>query len=61
MQQVLFGMAADPEGREVLKKLGPEQEGGFIPASDADYSGVRKMINDVPATCGIGCHPKVNF
>lgn len=61
VQQVLFGMASDPEGREVLKKLGPEQEGGFVPASDADYSGVRKMINDVPATCGIGCHPKVNF
>ncbi len=61
VRQVLLGMVADPEGRKVLAKLDPELQGGFVPASDVDYSGVRKMINDVPTTCGAGCHPKVNF
>lgn len=61
VQQALLDMASDPEGRQVLALLDPELQGGFIPASDTDYSGVRKMINDVPDTCGRGCHPKVHF
>ena len=61
VQEALLAMAADPEGRKILKNMEPELHGGFVPASDADYSGVRKMINDVPTTCGIGCHPKVHF
>ncbi|MBU0485688.1 MAG: phosphate/phosphite/phosphonate ABC transporter substrate-binding protein [Proteobacteria bacterium] len=61
VQETLLTMAADPEGRKILKNMEPELQGGFVPASDADYSGVRKMINDVPTTCGIGCHPKVHF
>ncbi len=61
VQQVLLTMAESHKGREVLAKLDPEQQGGFVAASDADYSGIRKMIYDVPLTCGIGCHPKVTF
>jgi phosphonate transport system substrate-binding protein len=61
VQQTLLSMAADPEGRKILEKMDPEMRGGFVSASDADYSGVRKMINDVPTTCGIGCHPQLHF
>lgn len=61
VQQAMLTMADTEKGREVLAKLDPEQQGGFVPASDADYSGIRKMINDVPKTCGLGCHPKVTF
>jgi len=61
VQQALLSMAETEKGREVLAKLDPEQQGGFVAASDADYSGIRKMINDVPKTCGLGCHPKVVF
>ncbi len=61
VQQALLAMAETEKGREVLAKLDPEQQGGFVAASDADYSGIRKMINDVPKTCGLGCHPKVTF
>ncbi len=61
VQEALFAMANDPEGRRVLALLDDELQGGFVPASDTDYSGIRKMINDVPNGCGLGCHPKVNF
>ncbi|MFH7319331.1 phosphate/phosphite/phosphonate ABC transporter substrate-binding protein [Desulfurivibrio sp. D14AmB] len=61
VQEVLLQMNDDPDGRWILEKMDPDLRGGFVAASDVDYSGVRKMINDVPVTCGIGCHPKVDF
>ncbi len=61
VQQALLAMSGDEAGRAVLQKLDPDLQGGFIAASDADYAGIRKMINDVPATCGRECHPKVSF
>lgn len=60
-QQVLLTMAEDEEGKKVLEKLDPDLQGGFVAASDADYSNIRKMINDVPLTCGKKCHPNVSF
>lgn len=48
-------------GREVLKKADPEIKGGFIEASDFDYEHIRQLINKVPTTCGIGCHPKIRL
>jgi phosphonate transport system substrate-binding protein len=57
----LLKMDRDPRGREKLAKTDPELRGGFIEASDSDYTGIRKMINDVPTTCGIGCHPKIKL
>lgn len=61
IEKALLGMSENREGCEVLKKLDPELQGGFVEASDADYSGVRQMINNVSLTCGKGCHPKRTF
>lgn len=60
-QQALLDMAGSREGRQVLEKLDPDLQGGFIAASDADYADIRTMINDVPRTCGKECHPKISF
>ena len=61
VQQALLDLAETPEGKKVLEKLDPDIQGGFIAASDADYADIRKMINDVPLTCGKSCHPQVSF
>jgi phosphonate transport system substrate-binding protein len=61
IQQTLLALSEDDEGRKVLEKLDPDLQGGFVAASDADYAGIRRMINDVPLTCGKACHPKVSF
>lgn len=61
VQQTLLTMADSEDGKKVLEKLDFDLKGGFIAASDADYAGIRKMINDVPTTCGKACHPKVAF
>jgi phosphonate transport system substrate-binding protein len=61
VQQALLSLTENEEGRKVLEKLDADLQGGFIAASDADYAGIRKMINDVPLTCGKTCHPKVSF
>ncbi len=54
-------MTKNTQGKEVLKMLDPDLQGGFVAASDADYGEVRQMINKVPLTCGLGCHPKRVF
>ena len=61
VQKALLAMNETADGREVLKKLDPDLAGGFVAASDADYSEIRQMINNVPLTCGKGCHPKRTF
>lgn len=60
-QKALLDLATSDNGSAILKKLDPEIQGGFIPASDADYFEIRNMINDVPMTCGKDCHPKISF
>ncbi|RME65520.1 MAG: phosphonate ABC transporter substrate-binding protein, partial [Nitrospirae bacterium] len=57
----LLNIKNSPSGRKALKKTDPELQGGFIPASDSDYQRTRKLINDVPKTCGMGCHPKIKL
>jgi phosphonate transport system substrate-binding protein len=61
VQKALIDMSGNEMGRSVLQKLDPDLQGGFVSASDADYFEIRNMINDVPKTCGIDCHPKVSF
>ncbi|MDJ0622945.1 MAG: phosphate/phosphite/phosphonate ABC transporter substrate-binding protein [Desulfocapsaceae bacterium] len=60
-QKALLGMGETEEGRKILAKLDPDLQGGFVASSDADYSGIRQLINDVPKGCGKGCHPKAAF
>ena len=61
IQKALLKMSDGEEGRKILSKLDPDLQGGFVAASDADYVGIRRMINAVPNTCGKGCHPNVSF
>lgn len=61
VQDALLSIKDTENGRQALQQLDPVLRGGFIFASDADYSGIRKMINDVPKGCGIGCHPQTTF
>ena len=61
VQKALLHMHDDLKGKEILAKLDPDLQGGFVAASDADYAGIRQMINAVPTGCGKGCHPQVSF
>lgn len=61
VQQALLSMSDSAEGQNILSKLDPDLQGGFVAASDADYTNIRQMINAVPKTCGKGCHPNVTF
>ncbi len=61
LRRSLLNMNRSEKGRAVLKKTDREIQGGFIKATDSDYAGVRRMINDVPKTCGAGCHPKIKL
>ncbi len=61
VKRVLQDMGRTERGREVLGRLDPEVRGGFVAADDSDYEGIREMINEVPRTCGAGCHPKIRL
>ena len=61
IRKELIRLNMTQEGKRVLKKLDSEFRGGFVPATDADYDNIRKMINGVPTGCGIRCHPKMTL
>lgn len=48
-------------GRDTLRKLDLDLQGGFITTSDDDYARIRLMINEVPITSGRGCHPNRTY
>jgi phosphonate transport system substrate-binding protein len=61
LKKSLLDLNETDEGREVLRRIDPELRGGFVEADDSDYEHIRNMINDVPRTCGMGCHPKITL
>jgi phosphonate transport system substrate-binding protein len=61
IKAVLLDMNKTEQGQAVLKKMDPEYMGGFTEADDFDYAHIRKMINNVPKSCGLGCHPKIQL
>jgi hypothetical protein len=61
VKHTLLNMNKTEYGRGILKKADPEIMGGFIEASDFDYEHIRQLINKVPTTCGVGCHPKIKL
>lgn len=61
VKRALLDLGGSEAGRGVLEKLDPELRRGFVLAGDHIYEDVRRMINDVPKTCGIGCHPKIEL
>ena len=61
IKSTLLNLNKSEHGKEILEKTDPEMRGGFIEASDADYEHIRQMINDIPNTCGMRCHPKIKL
>ncbi len=61
IKKALLDLNKTEDGKEVLMKVDPELRGGFSETSDSDYEHIRKMINDIPKTCGMGCHPKIKL
>jgi phosphonate transport system substrate-binding protein len=61
IKSALLNVNKSEEGLEILKKIDPEMSGGFIEASDQDYEHIRQMINNIPNTCGLRCHPKIRL
>jgi len=61
IKTVLLDMNKTEQGQAVLKKIDLEYMGGFAEADDFDYAHIRKMINNVPKSCGLGCHPKIQL
>jgi phosphonate transport system substrate-binding protein len=61
IKAALLDMVATDKGGKILRKLDPEFMGGFTEADDFDYEHIREMINDIPKSCGLGCHPKIQL
>jgi phosphonate transport system substrate-binding protein len=61
IKAALLDMAKTDKGKKVLRKIDPEFMGGFTEADDFDYEHIRNMINDIPKSCGMGCHPKIQL
>jgi phosphonate transport system substrate-binding protein len=61
VKTALLNIDKTNRGKSVLSNMDPEFKGGFTEASDFDYDHIRKMINDVPKSCGLGCHPKIQL
>ncbi len=61
VKTTLLNLNKTEDGEDILKKMDYDLKGGFIEASDVDYEEIRKMVNEVPTTCGIGCHPKIKL
>jgi phosphonate transport system substrate-binding protein len=45
-----------PRDRELLNDWDEEFRYGFVAASDADYDGIRRMLEAIPRGCGVRCH-----
>lgn len=61
VRKALLDLGRTETGKAVLEKLDPELRRGFAQAEDHVYENVRRMINDVPRTCGMDCHPKIEL
>jgi phosphonate transport system substrate-binding protein len=61
IKAALLDMVKTDKGKSVLRKIDPEYIGGFAEADDFDYEHIRNMINDIPKSCGLGCHPKIQL
>lgn len=60
IKKALLKLSISDKGRGILRMLDPDIN-GFIEATDSDYEMIRRKINDVPNTCGVGCHPKIRL
>ncbi|MBI5376191.1 MAG: phosphate/phosphite/phosphonate ABC transporter substrate-binding protein [Candidatus Schekmanbacteria bacterium] len=47
--------------RNIVKDWDEEFKFGFMEARNSDYEIIRKMIEDIPVSCGGTCHPKNIF
>ncbi len=61
IKAALLNISKTDHGKNILANIDPEFKGGFKEASDFDYEHIRKMINNIPKSCGLGCHPKIQL
>ena len=61
VKKTLIDMNKTEKGKSMLENVDPDLRGGFIEASDIDYQHIRKIVNQIPTSCGIGCHPKIKL
>lgn len=61
IKTTLLDMNKTEQGQKVLQKIDSEFMGGFTAADDFDYAHIRTMINNIPKSCGRGCHPKIQL
>ena len=62
VKRALLGLDPEnPDHRKMMAGWNEEFKYGFVEAADADYEGIRAMLNDVPGRCGNGCHPDYRF
>ncbi len=61
IKSTLLNLNKSEGGKEILAKTDPEMRGGFIETSDLDYEHIRQMLNDIPNSCGMRCHPKIKL
>ena len=47
--------------QEFLQHWDAEFRHGFVPAHDADYDGLRRILNSAPEGCGRGCYPAIRL
>lgn len=52
---------SDPQQKKMLATWNEEFRYGFIKAKDSDYLPLRKILNNIPQTCGSTCHPRINL
>ncbi|MBF0537440.1 MAG: phosphate/phosphite/phosphonate ABC transporter substrate-binding protein [Nitrospirae bacterium] len=62
IKKALLGLTPlNGNDRKILSRLDEDFRNGFAEATDKDYEEIRKKINAVPQTCGMGCHPKIRL
>ncbi|MDA8171947.1 MAG: phosphate/phosphite/phosphonate ABC transporter substrate-binding protein [Nitrospiraceae bacterium] len=61
VEKALYDLEHDISRRGTLDRLDKGFHYGFVKAGDGDYAKIRRKINAVPQTCGMGCHPKIKL
>lgn len=61
VKKSLLNLNKTEAGKAILEKADADLRGGFVETNDADYEHIRKLIKNIPSTCGMGCHPKIRL
>ncbi len=62
IEEALLDLGSEnTDSNGIINRLNEELKNGFMKASDNDYEGIRRRINDAHGGCGKGCHPDIRF